>query len=739
VDIDSQPELVNAAFNSRNAYYIHYKFLYDNGDESPEKFVGSVVKSIFNHRHQLSHKFAFCADEFNHGMIKILDIKGGGSDVSKPLLKIPNVTKITDMEKIILKGIENYIDPSRSTDFQVIDTDLDSYGMLERNKILFIGEQRITKESMSKNPLERFYRASGIDARNRAANIRRRIRQNIEIHEPSVLVGLDDDPNNNSSSGEGNEENEENEDAEEDENGSGEEGEEENEEYDIDVDDEQEDIDPFDDSKYQDRIGYFMGRRLDRIFMQDVMSVDMLSADNMKRIYERLNAYKPPSVDELECMDSIDVDFKMSHYVISKDPETGEPVYHWDLLAKEELYKRVETGGSIESCSFIPLVDEDLEGLTHEEKNRLKFETFIKNAQKYKLICTHPSIVEHFINNKHYKDSKFNKYPRDMLPKTKVQNRAERWTNAKTSAVADQDIINSIQGYPKSTRGRRKETNQTKFNFNSYTIKDGQVVRDPKNQYCIVGNVFNSLENIPSDQSSQSSQERNDESGQSSGEERLELNRVVHTHGMEEDSSGQHDDLTKDGEEILEEEEEVLEEEEEGGSQPQEDEVEEEGAKAGPSGEEDEQISGEDNEVREDGGGEEEEEEENANNEDDTMVLDPSPKQKTTKKAKSALHFFNNEAEEEEDGGNDEEEQGPNEYESEGIDDEKPKIYNTEDEVESISAEEEEQEEPQEEEEAEEEEEEPVPSPPAIKRKITGEGDNSTPTAVVKTKKLKIN
>jgi hypothetical protein len=424
----------------------HYLANKAQNDEAPHKFLERIICDIFTKKHQFPEHFVWVVKESAPHVREVLSVPGeqpGSAEIN-----IPSVVRMSTMDMEMLKGLGKYDDTLRTCHNAIIDCDLATWALKKRNEILFINEMKIDPSFLTSNPLKNILSSRRYSKKKQeeASKDDDSSSDDDSSEEDEDDSSSDDEPSkaevpanlfddSDSETGHSDKEGEKS-------------GDEEN--YD----------DPYDESTYNDQVGYFLGERLDKLYMDDTKSLQNLDMDTIEKIYQELDYYNEKEIEN-------DIDFDPNDAIIKTDEETGKITHHWDVLAQEEL----DAGTPPEECVFYGITDEDRENLTSEELEKKERDNLRKNIRKYKLICVHPRIVDHFENVKYYShDMKFS-YPEDMEI-TVYKTRQERYTKAKSLALTDANIKEILKDKSKI------------YSFLAYELdENGEVYRNPNNVY----------------------------------------------------------------------------------------------------------------------------------------------------------------------------------------------------------------------------------------------------------------
>ena len=630
----------DVAYLAEGCIYIHRKYINQvDTDVSPEDYIANIIKKVFVFKHQLPQNFCFTPSETEPHIRNILAVSGGLS--TSNVLMIPSVVQVSAAEQSILSGVGQYTDAYRTHRYIGIDTDIDSWGMMERNKLLYLVDKqkdgvvktyKVDPECMTSNPLdfigkkiinnpydEKSVLEEASDKedqedqneeeenendddeeegqlvrKSRTANAQDNDNANIDdpmmdidfdiIKNSTRTIGIqkqtsddiekslftddEDDDNNMESkkkskktgksfkrikpkanvresesdddtiSGNNIGEEEEQRDVNEDED-------EEEESNDSDIDEE-----PLDDD-YDEKIGYFMGERLDCMFVDDIQSMETLSNEDIVKMYNHLDEYNPDTI-------IVDYDFDPEEFMISKDEATSEPIYHWDVLGKSELisklkeqmkknnhgktyaygsdddddeyfnqdptdsqyeeedddgndeeydYSKLDTGKLRdlvekynvlrEGCSFKWISDAEKKYMLDDEYASLKKTAYDANISKYKTICVHPLIMDNLENLKYYSDDNavlpsgkkmLYKYPEDMVRHAK-ETRKGRWEKGLNKITNDESLKTEL-----FLKIHKTPDAETDCLFLTYELNaKNEITRDASNEYCLVQNSLQTM------------------------------------------------------------------------------------------------------------------------------------------------------------------------------------------------------------------------------------------------------
>ena len=146
---------VSKIIPNANYYFVHYGFLIDGEDRmSIENVMEEILQDLFSKKGQNPHRFLWTPNSTRPQLRNVLDIEGQTKKDAK-YINIPSAIFMSKMQKHILKSIGNYgNDSKRNVKSSVIDTDLDSWGLNQRNDILKIKKRRIDPKFINENYLE---------------------------------------------------------------------------------------------------------------------------------------------------------------------------------------------------------------------------------------------------------------------------------------------------------------------------------------------------------------------------------------------------------------------------------------------------------------------------------------------------------------------------------------------------------------------------------------------------------
>ncbi len=106
---------------------------------------------MLSKRWQKDGRYVFCPNSKNSKVLDILTVPP--SDPKADYLCLPQLSRLTDDERTILKDLEGVLGNIKSSEHHAIGVDLDKYGLEERNDLLFIDATPVDPESLMENPL----------------------------------------------------------------------------------------------------------------------------------------------------------------------------------------------------------------------------------------------------------------------------------------------------------------------------------------------------------------------------------------------------------------------------------------------------------------------------------------------------------------------------------------------------------------------------------------------------------
>lgn len=151
-DPNSQETIKPICLETDLYIFVHCKFL-NTEEKSSSDYVSNIIKDIFSKKCQLEQYFCFNPDT-NHPHIRNILHVTGETEQSTGYITVPSVIQIKAIERSILSGIGNYNDMYRQYKRFTIDSDLDTWGLKERNKVLYIETKKIDPKCLENNPLD---------------------------------------------------------------------------------------------------------------------------------------------------------------------------------------------------------------------------------------------------------------------------------------------------------------------------------------------------------------------------------------------------------------------------------------------------------------------------------------------------------------------------------------------------------------------------------------------------------
>jgi hypothetical protein len=371
-----------------------------------------VIEEIFSHKNQLPRHFIWTPKDDVPHIRNVLSVSGE-TGVDAQMLNMPSVISMSEMERNLHRNLGKYDDAARTCEYIPISTDLDAWAEQYRNEALYITTSKVDPKDMQYNPMDTLF--SIFDSINDTeedgpANDDDDAPSDPEYEDykrPSRTFGYEEAAD----------------DMPEDENDAIERDIMEREEQQQAPPQQAEPEPPEDDPeiigrpdfKYDASIGYFMGVRLDRMFMEDTKSLEKLTPEHVFQLYSKLDdTGEPPAKD---------YDFDPEEFFVRVD-ENGRRYYHWDVIAKEDY---IEFGCNLRDAPFVWYPDEEWNAMSDKDRKYI----CDLNSSRYKMVCYNPLIRSDFENEKCYHDKDLQCYPQDM-EKTAVETRRKRWERAQT-------------------------------------------------------------------------------------------------------------------------------------------------------------------------------------------------------------------------------------------------------------------------------------------------------------------
>jgi len=443
---------------SKEKEILDFQKKYDglDNDVGPGDFVGKLLVDLLTRKFQVPQRLPFTNYPDHPSVRKILEITQPEHDAA--FIILPVVNHISEIDKRILDGIGMFVDTLNTKKYWLLDCDLDTFGIQQRNGATYCTQNPISKTLLSDDPLEKFFqenkknkigpepvtKSNGTNlfskgssfivserddgsedeierfALKEGTNVYEMLQQDTNVYENMYsremehgIMGL----NMGEAYTEG----------------------------DSDIDD----VPAFgfipgnEDDGYDRVHGYFLGTSLAELYTDDANTVDKLTAGTLKNIYKKLDQF-----DSNDIFD--DINFDIPRFALSTKPN-GDTLYHWDVLAKErgisvDIWEEMIKRGTIsQSCMeptdpqtlvYIPddmVVDKDLE-----------FKVLKYNVRIYKQVFAHPWVYKDLENRKHYQDQKhYGSYPQCMFYNNIINNRHERWT-AINEISKDEKVITQM-------------------------------------------------------------------------------------------------------------------------------------------------------------------------------------------------------------------------------------------------------------------------------------------------------
>jgi len=438
---------------------IQDKYVKLDEDLTGEAVIGSIIKDMLSKRFQIAGRYVFTNDPKINYLREIIQVPDAKEDAE--MLLIPIANSISDLDERILKGISKHVDEFDKKSYWIIDADLDSYGLRERLKSLYITKNPIEPGVLSENIFESLLNIETNEQKDE--NSQAEATNPLEISRDSILIPTLIEPNpqemedqmdkdttfHNILDEEEEEEEEEdpenlkkyyqnmrsatgrtrmyvNEDSEEDQKGFAFTGE----EFNGGIIEGNEDID------YDQNVGYYLGVSLNSLYIDVAKTLDSLDSKKLLSIYKKLDQFDPAKF-------WTDVDFDHQQFLLSVTSE-GKATYHWDVLAQQNglsveqwLQLKEETKQDPDIFVYIP---EKSEFSDEETINKV----LMHNVGVYKLCYTHPWIWNDLENRKYYSDRQedYGSYP-GYIRKQSL-NRKERWEESKNLAKNQKNILEKI-------------------------------------------------------------------------------------------------------------------------------------------------------------------------------------------------------------------------------------------------------------------------------------------------------
>lgn len=470
-----------------------------DSESSPEDVVESILKDILSKKFQLPGRYVFTSERKQHSIRKIIEIPPPSTDARAQLL--PVVKAINEINAKILTGVSNYLEDFSKKSFWFLDCDYDSYGMYQRTKLIYITPDPIDPIILKDNSVEDLFKNKKNEKKKKLDSGDSNI-ISMDISKDSLLF-----PGGDQSEEE--EEEEENilNDGSEEVNATDEEPEENPEDKamkdfersmrmrfkgssiyeDENMQDETNVVDddtnansaamiPGDEDRdYDGRFGYYMGIRLDKLYVDDSKTMDKLTENSIRELYIKFDSFDENSVFR-------DVDFDPQRFIVSTTEDELDPTYHWDCLAKEGGisvgdWLRLRSDPLFDAAKtftfvFIPEFYQCDEELRSEV---LKF-----NIRTYKMIYTHPYIWDDLENKKYYSHLKETSGCYPSLFQTTMLTRRERWEHTRNIAGDSQTLNEKIGADQVYSFGYSKVVNPT--------TKEEEI---RENKYCLQRLVSN--------------------------------------------------------------------------------------------------------------------------------------------------------------------------------------------------------------------------------------------------------
>lgn len=526
---DTQKEMsFECARFSHNSFIMHYSTISNDQIRysTPEDIIKDILVDILSSKYQQPIKCAFSNDKRYPQIVTLLEITQ--KDLDKPknrdkIIYIPSIVQVTDSHKKILKNLDSHIKNYSVANDIAILTDLDSMGNEKRMKVICQTEERIDPEKLNIDPMAMI--------RDQKRNKKHRLSKQKDYgnnnnnnisKKQSNIANIDEQKKKKFSKLFGNNNTQKN-------NNDGKEETEEEESKDTSQNTPPPPLPVSQVKSTEDELcAHFVGLTLDELFSDDFNGWSRFTTEELRMIYKKFDYNKGDDcnfiIDQLntlnrkyknlnECTRRIkmpqDYDCDETEYLVPDrypynkyetcvpdiydeetfmkiDPNTQpniKLVPHWILLAEKNTN---------ESNPF---------KLVHMNKDETKSayfkrvaETYILNQQRYKMIASHPKIIEDRINLRglgHVDPKKENQmilYPDCLRISTNTQTAEERWRSTGL-AIGN---FSGLQKYIIDPENRKK----TKL-IGAY-IDDNNNIKKEDGYISFIGSIYEKQEFINS-------------------------------------------------------------------------------------------------------------------------------------------------------------------------------------------------------------------------------------------------
>ncbi len=434
-----EKHMMEIASKNDKAFFVHIAFIHpEHALCSPAETIEKILQKMLSSKYQMEQRLVFTPNRTVHHVRDIISIPA--PQPHAPYLCLPLVARITDLEKTMLAGIDQYTNKYRESDHVIIDTDLDSYGLRERNLLLFITREAIDPKSLVSNPIDFVNDVEHVCEHLSAMELQDGVfseDSRSSISTPSLSAASSSSDERAASR--------------------------------VDV--------------YDDKVGYFLGDNLDHIFTEDMHSIDQLGPESLQKIYDGLDVYDADS-DNRD-----DYDFRVEEYFLATHPETGKRMYHWDALAQPWTVEQMDLGpltpSDVKPFRYLNMETPGARACTSLQLEQYKRTLDETNRIAYKLICTHPWMMNDLENRKFYvnQPERWGCYPRDIVDRAK-ETRIARWERVRSLNLTEEDILEKM----KEGDVACANTEYTMI-ASHFDREEGTLSRDPTQVDCILGSV----------------------------------------------------------------------------------------------------------------------------------------------------------------------------------------------------------------------------------------------------------
>lgn len=526
----------NSNSNNSSTYLLDYHDKYSklDADMSPDEVVESIFKDILSKRYQLDCRICTTSYIDHPSVRRVLEVEHAKENAE--FLLIPVVNSIRDIDKKLLKNIGNYVDPLNEMNIWMLDCDLDTYGFRQRKKAIFWTSDPIDPKVLTDNPMETLLAEEDEPKEDQDGdmlgilNLQENSRDALCISKDSKLLPTGEGQEDGSDMAEDvyedmvlGENSPRNDPSNifalsEDEESSDDEG-----------------VSQFDrggllpgneDDDYDMDVGYLQGVGLDKLYSDSAKSFGELTERGIKKIYKRLDTFNSDRIFD-------DVDFDPRLYVISID-ENGEPLYHWDIIARDNGGVHVDVFLKDEKRKKKKKTKKHQEQNDEDEKTDWvyvpkdhpisiddKCAVLKHNVRIYKQIFAHPRVMKDFENRKYYTENIGNSYPKDFLTKTPTT-RKDRWMGikeisksqdkVKDQMLEDNDIFSFGYKIVMDEQGHKKILENDKIPerlvYNSYSPNKKRSMPGKSNSHCIYSHAYSRRGSYQTQEKGEEEQER---------------------------------------------------------------------------------------------------------------------------------------------------------------------------------------------------------------------------------------